>query len=77
MSAAELPHEPDAALRVQPWHPWFAWHPVRLYMTGQFAWLRLIYRRHVTKPVGAVCEYTDNPREFPDLADLNAEPPKP
>ena len=78
MSSAELPREPDAALRVQPWHPWFAWRPVRLYMTGQFAWLRQVYRRHVLKPMGATCEYTDDPREFPDLAGVAAEsPPKP
>jgi hypothetical protein len=78
MSSAELPYEPDAALRVQPWQPWFAWHPVRLYMTGQFAWLKRVYRRHVIKPVGATCEYTDDPGEFPDLTGVPGEsPPRP
>jgi hypothetical protein len=37
--------------------------------------LRQVYRRHVIKPLGAVCEYTDDPEEFPDLAGLAAEPP--
>lgn len=73
MSAAELPHEPDAALQVRHWHPWFAWRPVRLYMTGRFAWLRRLYRRKVIKPIGTVCEYTDDPEEFPDLADIAAD----
>ena len=72
MSTAELPHEPTAALRVHRWQPWFAWRPVRLYMTGRFAWLTRVYRRCVVKPVGTMCEYTDNPGEFPDLADLKA-----
>lgn len=69
MSSAELPHEPNAALKVDRWRPWFAWHPVRLYMTGQFAWLRRIHRRWVIKPVGTSCEYTDDPAAFPDLAE--------
>ena len=77
MSAAELPHEPSSALQVFPWQPWFAWRPVRLYMTGQLAWLRRVYRRSVVKPVGAVCEYTDNPDEFPDLADVKDVVPAP
>ncbi len=68
MSSADLPHEPTAALRVDPWHLWFAWRPVRLYMTGQFAWLRQIHRRYVIRPVGTMCEYTDDPSTFPDLA---------
>jgi hypothetical protein len=68
-SSADLPNETIIALQVDPWHPWFAWRPVRLYMTGQFAWLRLVHRRTVTKAVGSICEYTDDPAEFPDLAD--------
>jgi|GEM_PF-5658662 len=68
MSSAELPPEPSAALLVDLWQPWFAWRPVRLYMTGHFAWLRRVHRRCVIKPVGSVCEYTDDPVEFPDLA---------
>src|SRR5581483_3210165 len=38
--------QPAAALKQEPlvyesdWKPWFAWHPVRLYMTGRIAWLR-------------------------------------
>jgi hypothetical protein len=69
MSSADLLQEPTTALRVDPWHPWFAWRPVRLYMTGRFAWLRQVHRRTVTKPVGSSCEYTDDPAEFPDLVD--------
>ena len=70
MSAAELPHEPNSALRVFPWQPWFAWRPVRLYMTGRLAWFRRVHRRCVVKPVGQICEYTDSPDEFPDLANV-------
>jgi hypothetical protein len=28
-----------------------------------------VHRRTVTKAVGSICEYTDDPAEFPDLAD--------
>lgn len=75
MSSAEIPREPTAALHVDHWQPWFAWPPVRLYMTGKFAWLRRVYRRCVTKPVGTVREYTDSPAEFPDLVGLQSTPP--
>jgi hypothetical protein len=44
-------------------------------MTGQFAWLRLVHCRHVIKPAGWICEYTDNPAEFPDLADVTDSGP--
>lgn len=56
-----------AILEVAHWEAWFAWRPVRLYMTGQYAWLRPIYRRTLVKTAGACCEYTDDPNEFPDL----------
>lgn len=29
-----------------PWEPWFAWHPTKV--TGQWVWLKTIYRRRVT-----------------------------
>jgi hypothetical protein len=45
-------------------------------MTGQFAWFKQVYRRHVFKPMGSVCEYTDDPEEFPDLVGVAAEPPR-
>ncbi|HUO01218.1 MAG TPA: hypothetical protein VMU31_00450 [Rhizomicrobium sp.] len=77
MSAAELPHEPNSALRVFPWRPWFAWRPVRLYMTKRLVWLKRLHRRCVIKPVGTVCEYTDSPDEFPDLADIKDVIPGP
>jgi hypothetical protein len=47
------------------WERWFAWHPVRLYMTSRFAWLTTIYRRCVTKGDVASRDYTDSPEEFP------------
>lgn len=72
MSAGEL--EPGgAALQVDHWEPWFAWRPVKLYMTGHYAWLRSIYRRTVVKTAGSNCEYTDDPGEFPDLLEGNED----
>jgi hypothetical protein len=47
------------------WERWFAWYPVRLYMTSRFAWLKTIYRRCVTKADMETCDYTDAPDEFP------------
>jgi hypothetical protein len=47
------------------WEPWFAWYPVRLYMTGRFCWLRRIYRRCVAKAGIKSCDYSDQPDEFP------------
>jgi hypothetical protein len=49
----------------EPWQSWFAWHPVKLYMTPHYAWLRMIYRRCVTKNSVVICDYTDTPAEFP------------
>jgi hypothetical protein len=72
MSVSQL--EPGgAALQVDHWEPWFAWRPVKLYMTGHYAWLRRIYRRTVVKTAGSNCEYTDDPQEFPDLPKGNAD----
>jgi len=34
-----------------------------------FKFLRRVHRRTVIKPVRSICEYTDDPIEFPDLAD--------
>lgn len=66
MSVNEL--EPGGApLQVDHWKPWFAWRPVRLYMTGDFAWLRHIYWRNVVKTAGGTVEYTDDIKAFPDL----------
>jgi hypothetical protein len=47
------------------WERWFAWDPVRLYMTSRIAWLSTIHRRCVTKGYIASCDYTDTPDEFP------------
>ena len=46
------------------WLEWFAWRPVRLYMTGRLSWLRPIYRRWVVKYGLTTCEYTDQPEMF-------------
>ena len=66
MSLSEL--EPDVtAIHVDAWKPWFAWRPVKLYMTRRFTWLRFIHRRTVLKTAGGTCEYTDDTECFPDL----------
>ena len=46
------------------WENWFAWHPVRLYMTGRVVWLRHIHRRNVSRSGVATCDYTDQPDQF-------------
>jgi len=46
------------------WENWFAWRPVRLYMTGRLAWLRHIHRRNVRRSGISTCDYTDRPQEF-------------
>ena len=57
--------EPPEALRYESdWESWFAWHPVRLYMTGRHAWLRIIHRRNVSMSGIARCDYTDQPDQF-------------
>ena len=55
----------------QPWEIWFAWHPVKLYMTRRYCWLRTIHRRCVIKNGLESCEYTDQPEDYPstDAAD--------
>ena len=50
------------------WEAWYAWRPVRLYMTGRTAWLRWIYRRSIVKARLSCREYTDSPEEFPHKA---------
>jgi hypothetical protein len=48
------------------WEAWFAWHPVHLYGTIRFAWLRRISKRQVlTGRRNLKIEYTDSPDEFP------------
>ena len=48
------------------WAPWYAWRPVRLYMTGKVAWLSWIFRRCVIHSTGfRTCDYTDQPEDFP------------
>ena len=62
---AEAPN-PDPVITYETaWEGWFAWHPVRLYMTGHYAWLRRIHRRCVTKAGVPSCDYTDSPEDFP------------
>ena len=66
-SAAGAERNPGGAFLIVEgdWEPWFAWHPVRLYSTGNFAWLRRIYRRCLIKGGFETCEYTDMPEQFP------------
>jgi hypothetical protein len=57
--------EPPEALRYDSdWEDWFAWRPVRLYMTGRIAWLRVVHRRNVSRCGIATCDYTDQPDQF-------------
>ena len=57
--------EPPEALRYDSdWESWFAWRPVRLYMTGGVAWLRAIHRRNVSQSGIVTCDYTDQPDQF-------------
>jgi hypothetical protein len=51
-------------LAQHPWEPWFAWHPVRLYMDPRYIWMRYIYRRCVRKFGIEHCEYTDSPDAY-------------
>jgi hypothetical protein len=58
------PHQSEALRYESGWESWFAWRPVRLYMTGGVAWLRFIHRRGVSKSGIATCDYTDRPDMF-------------
>ena len=55
----------DSSITQQPWAAWFAWRPVKLYMTRRYCWLRTIHRRCVTKNGFQSCEYTDRPEDYP------------
>ena len=46
---AAAPDLLDAEGHGQPWHPWFAWRPVRLEQGG-LAWLRQTWRRRYLPP---------------------------
>ena len=53
-------------LDVGDWELCFAWHPVRLYATGRFVWLRKISKRPVF--IGTYhlkTDYSDVPSNFP------------
>ena len=50
---------------LMPWEPWFAWHPIKLYMSRQYAWMRWIWRRSVDKNGIDGCDFTDAPEDFP------------
>jgi hypothetical protein len=47
------------------WERWYAWRPVKLYMSSRYAWLRQIYRRCLHKNGIETCDYTDMPEKFP------------
>jgi len=62
------------------WAAWFAWRPVRLYMSGKIVWLNWVFRRCVIHGNGfETCDYTLEPDEFPRLvpAESTAEQPHP
>jgi hypothetical protein len=61
--AQQMPSQPISA--EGPWEAWFAWRPVRLYMTGRLRWLCAIHRRRVSKHGLDVHEYTDDPDAYP------------
>jgi hypothetical protein len=62
-------HVADANASSETFEPvggrWFAWHPVKSYMSPRYAWLRPIYRRCVNKSGLKSCDYTDSPEDFP------------
>ena len=56
--------QPEALRYDRGWDSWFAWRPVRLYMTGRVAWLRVIHRRAVSRSGIATRDFTDQPDQF-------------
>lgn len=54
----------QVTFETEPWQPWFAWYPVRLYMCSRHAWLRGIWRRCVDRNGIQTCDYTDCPEKF-------------
>jgi len=50
------------------WEPWYAWHPVKLYMSSRLAWLCWVHRRAIHRSGLAMWDYTDDP-------ELHADPP--
>jgi hypothetical protein len=63
----EEPGEP-IHYQIGEWQSWYAWRPVKLYMTPRYAWLRPIFRRCVMKGAVECCDYTDRPDDFPTPA---------
>ena len=58
--------DPGAIIEMTEWAAWFAWRPVRLYMSGKTAWLSWVFRRWVVHASGyRTCDYTMEPDEFP------------
>ena len=51
-------------LQQQVWQKWFAWHPVCLFMSGRYVWLRSVHRRCVRNFGLSFCAYTDEPDAF-------------
>jgi hypothetical protein len=60
-SVAPEPLDPPPVTIDGDWEPWFAWHPVRLYMSGRLAWLCRIHRRAIHRSGMAMWDYTDHP----------------
>lgn len=51
-----------------PWELWYAWHPVRLYMSRRLTWMCWIHRRAIHRSGMAMWDYTDQP-------EMHADPP--
>ena len=65
---AEKPPKPPVLTIDSGWEPWYAWHPVRLYMSGRLAWCRLIHRRSIHRCGMAMWDYTDQPEQHANPA---------
>ena len=67
-ASAESPPRPPPVTIDGTWEPWYAWHPVKLYMSSQLAWLCWIHRRAIHRSGMAMWDYTDRP-------ELHGDPP--
>jgi hypothetical protein len=63
-----MPEQVPSIIDMTEWAAWFAWRPIRLYMSGKIVWLNWVFRRCVTHGNGfQTCDYTTEPDEFPRL----------
>ncbi len=66
MSDAAGPPKPSPLTIDSGWEPWYAWHPVRLYMSWRLVWLCKIHRRAIHRSGMAMWDYTDRPERCAD-----------